>query len=113
MPIDKAKKHFLGKDGHERLNCAEALLKAFSELSPSDQKALCQGGGRSPNGECGAICAAKHILKKHHPEKITALENDFKEAAGSLQCQEIRKLRKLSCLGCVEKAAELLHKEVK
>jgi hypothetical protein len=57
MPIEKAKKHFLGKEGHERLDCAQAILNL----------------------------------------------------AGSLKCDEIRKLKKLSCLGCVEKAAEFLH----
>jgi len=29
MPVEKAKKHFLEKEGHERLDCAKAILKAF------------------------------------------------------------------------------------
>jgi hypothetical protein len=32
-------------------------------------------------------------------------ENFFKEKAGSLKCAEIRGLKKLSCLGCIEAAA--------
>ncbi|MFH1347950.1 MAG: hypothetical protein ABIH22_04590 [Candidatus Margulisiibacteriota bacterium] len=113
MPINKAKKHFLGKDGHERLNCADAILKAFTELDSTAKEALCKGGGRSPNGECGALCAAKYILKKHDPEKVAELESFFVDLAGSKKCDEIRGLKKLSCLGCVEKAAEYLHSQTK
>ncbi len=47
MPIDKAKKHFLGSDGHERLNCAGAIIKAFTELDPKDKDLICKGGGIS------------------------------------------------------------------
>jgi len=109
MPIDKAKKHFLGKDGHERLNCADAILKAFDELDPGSKDKLCKGGGRSPNGECGAYCAAKTILEGKDPGKVEELKKYFEDLAGSLKCDEIRSRRKLSCLGCVEKAAEFLH----
>lgn len=110
MPIEKAKKHFLGRDGHERLNCADAILKAFGELDEASRQTLCQGGGRAPGGECGALCAARTILSKKDPARAEELEKAFVELAGSGKCAEIRKLKKLSCLGCVEKAAELLHK---
>ncbi|MBU0686841.1 MAG: C-GCAxxG-C-C family protein [Candidatus Margulisbacteria bacterium] len=109
MPIEKAKKHYLGKDNHERLNCAESILRAFPELSKDAKDSLCKGGGRAPGGKCGAYCAAKFILEKHAPEKLKEFENYFKNLAGSLKCDEIRRNRKLSCLGCVEKAAEYLH----
>ena len=109
MSIEKAKKHYLGIDGHDRLNCADAILKTFSGLDPTTQESICKGGGRSPNGECGAYCAAKTILDKQNPDKIKGLTDYFLKLAGSLNCKEIRKLKKLSCLGCVEKAAEYLH----
>jgi len=112
MSSSKAKKHYLGTDGHERLNCADAILKAFSELDQPTQQKLCKGGGRSPDGECGALCAAKTILQKQQPEKVKKLEDDFFQLSGSTKCNEIRKLKKLSCLGCVEKAAELLHAQI-
>lgn len=112
MSIEKAKNHFLGKAGHKRLNCAEAILKAFNELDPSEQESICKGGGRSPNNECGALCAAKSILREYDPEKVGELEVKFIEAAGSGKCDEIRKLKKLSCVGCVEKAARLLHERL-
>ncbi len=107
--VEKAKKHYLGKEGHERLDCAQSILRAFSELDEKDKESLCKGGGKAPNGECGAFCAAKHLLTKRCPGKLKEFEAYFNEAAGSLKCDEIRKTRKLSCLGCVEKAAEYLR----
>lgn len=112
MPIDKAKKHFLGKDGHERLNCAGSILTAFAELDRNTQDSISLGHGRAPDGECGAYYAAKFLLEKKYPEQKKGFEDYFTKLAGSTKCNKIRKLRKLSCLDCVEKAAEYLHKEV-
>jgi len=101
MSIEKAKKHFLGKDGHERLDCTGSILKAFPEFNQ-------KSGSLFPGDECGAYHAAEFLLKKDHPEKIPEFKYFFENAAGSTKCAEIRKLRRLSCLGCVEKAAEYL-----
>jgi hypothetical protein len=109
MPIEKAKKHYLGKEGHERLDCARAILKAFEHLDPEMKETICQGGGRAPGNVCGAYCAAKQLLAKKNPARLKEFEEYFSALAGSLKCDEIRKLRKLSCLGCVAKAAEFLH----
>jgi hypothetical protein len=40
-----------------------------------------------------------------------ALIHAFTEKAGSEKCQEIRKLKKLTCAGCIQLAAEELIKE--
>jgi hypothetical protein len=111
MPIEKAKKHFLGKEGHERLDCAQAILRAFAHLDPEMKETLCKGGGKAPNGLCGAYCAAKYLLGKNCPEKLKEFEEHFEKLAGSLKCDDIRKLRKLSCLGCVEQAANFLYSQ--
>ncbi|MFC1511000.1 C-GCAxxG-C-C family (seleno)protein [Candidatus Margulisiibacteriota bacterium] len=110
MAKNKAGKHFLGQDGHKRLNCAEAIIEAFKgKLSTDEQALLCKGGGRSPEGLCGAYCSAKHLLQKNCPDKVKEFTKSFIEQAGSLNCQEIRSGKKLSCLGCVEKAAEFVE----
>ena len=108
MSIEKAKKHYLGKDGYEKLNCAQSILKVFSGLDQDQKETLCKGGGQAPGGVCGAFCAAKHLLEKNHSEKLKEFVDYFKNVAGSLNCREIRAMRKLSCVGCVEKAAEYL-----
>ena len=114
MSIEKAKKHYLGKDGHARLNCAQSVLVAFKEHFGIDEKTIAKylsyGGGNAPEGRCGAYCAARHIIEQKQPDKLREFETFFLNAAGSLKCKEIRQGRKLSCVGCVEKAAEFVEK---
>ena len=109
MSVEKARAHYIGKDGCPRMNCAQAVAAAFQHKLdfPSDlidHLETC-GGGRAPGGECGALYAARMVLRKAHPERVKACEEAFLIAAGSLKCREIRSLRKLSCIGCVETAA--------
>ncbi len=84
MSVEKARAHYIGKGGCQRLNCAQTVVHAFKDkfgFSGEDvvRFAGC-GGGRAPLGECGA-----------------------------LKCREIRSTNKLSCVGCVEKMAECLE----
>jgi hypothetical protein len=112
MSIEKAKEYFLGLSGQQRLNCTQAVLKAFQEKFSITDELISQckayGAGKAPEGCCGAFYAAKYILEKNCPEKCRDLENKFISEAGSTMCKEIRALRKLSCLGCIEKAAEIM-----
>jgi len=114
MSIEKAKKHFLGKEGHARLNCVQSILTAFKDKVSFDEKTMAKlasyGGGNAPEGLCGAYYAAKCLLEKNLPNKLQELETFFRNAAGSLKCKEIRQMKKLSCLGCVEKAAEFVDR---
>jgi hypothetical protein len=48
--------------------------------------------------------------KQQDKEKIAELEEYFLEHAGALECSNIRGLKKLSCVGCVEKSSEFLEK---
>ncbi|WP_027398328.1 C-GCAxxG-C-C family (seleno)protein [Anaerovorax odorimutans] len=112
MPIKKAINHFLGKNGHKRMNCAQAVINAFKEKYDIDDDTVklfrLYGSGRAPEGICGAYFAARFALEKKNPEKLKDFEKYFIDQAGSIKCHEIRSNRKLSCLGCVEKSAEYL-----
>ncbi len=112
MSKEKAKSHYLGREGSKRLNCAQAVLEAFRErfgIRPEKvMEYASHGSGGAPGGVCGAYAAARHILEIHHPEKLKEFEEFFGHKAGSLKCAEIRRLRTLSCLGCVEQAEEFL-----
>jgi hypothetical protein len=109
----KAKNHFLGKDGHVKLNCAQSVIKAYHDLFKTPEQEVNvfagSGGGKAPEGQCGAYYAAWHLAFKNNPLKINQFEQDFINAAGSLKCKQIRNQGKLSCLGCIEKAADLLE----
>ena len=113
MPIKKAKDHYLGRNNLRRLNCAQSVLAAFKgHYGISDQEieaAVSHGSGNAPGGVCGAYSAARQVLEKNQPDKLADFDQYFHALAGSLSCRQIRKDKKLSCLGCVEKAAEYLY----
>jgi hypothetical protein len=94
-----------------KFNCTQAVLKAFqleSGISEETiQTAALQGGGRAPEGVCGALHAARVILG--NAPALEEIENDFSSKAGSKQCREIRGMRSLSCSGCVTLSAYLLE----
>lgn len=112
MSTEKAKDYYLNKSGKGKLNCGQAVIAAFIDKFLLDENAIrlfaAYGSGRAPGGECGACYAAKFILKGNHPEKISQCEDAFVSKAGSTKCKEIRRLKKLPCVGCVETAAEFV-----
>jgi predicted Fe-Mo cluster-binding NifX family protein len=93
----------------ERLNCSQAVLAAYQETTGDrscpvvDFKPL--GGGRAPDGTCGALHAACLIA----PEVESTLRSQFVKRAGSTACKELKKDHKLPCEQAVEIAAELLE----
>ncbi len=109
---EKAKNHFLGLNGHKRMNCALAVVEAFHEKYPLDPKHKEElhncGGGKAPGGICGGIYAAKVILDQYATGKSEMALSEFASIAGSVKCSEIRKAKKLSCLRCVELSSEHL-----
>lgn len=113
MSVEKAKANYLGTEGHERLNCAQSVAEACGSKFDLTQERFASlhmcGGGRAPQGKCGALHAAQVLLEKKFPDRISSCEDIFLREAGSIYCREIRAFKKLSCIGCVEKAAGLLE----
>ena len=108
MKAAEAKALFRGED---KLNCAQAVLKAFQAVSDrSDDDistAAAAGGGKAEGGLCGALHAARVLLDD--PAILQSLERDFEAQAGSLLCKQIRKLRELPCRECVALVARVLE----
>ena len=94
--------------GPDRNNCAQAVLKAYASLTGVDQRCVERfsrlGSGRAPDGECGALFAAKSMLADDSARQT--LHDTFTRVAGSPTCREIRQLGQLSCKQCVETAAD-------
>lgn len=113
MSVAKARECFLGKTSAGRLNCAQSVVCAFKGKFALPDAMVAEfaayGGGKAPGGKCGAFYAARLILEKRAPDKLRGFEEAFVAQAGAMTCKEIRALRKLSCLGCIEKAAEWLE----
>jgi hypothetical protein len=93
----------------ERLNCAQAVLHAWREVSGDTSIALTDlkpfGGGRAPDGLCGALHAACVVA----PDRTGALKQNFAVRLGSLYCKELRAAKVHPCETCVGQAAELLQ----
>ena len=98
MSAEEAKKNYLGHSGPRRMNCAESIAHAFKNKIPLSDEELKNyknfGGGRAPEGYCGAIYAAKCLLEKSGSEKAALLPEIFRNIAGSFKCREIRTLKK-------------------
>ena len=91
-----------------RYNCAQAVLKAYAPSVGLEDACLEQfshlGSGRAPEGECGALFAAKVILQDHSAKQ--RIEEEFVHATGSNKCRDIRRSRRLTCEECVQTAAD-------
>lgn len=93
----------------QRLNCAQAVLHAWHEVSGdhriplADLKAF--GSGRAPGGFCGALHAACLIV----PGQTETLKLNFAARLGSIYCRELRAAKIHPCETCVSLATELLE----
>jgi hypothetical protein len=96
----------------ERMNCAEAVVCAYQEVSGETAIAISEmkrlGSGRAPGGLCGALHAACTIA----PDKAERLKARFAEIAGSVVCKEIKRAKQHPCEFCVSEAAQLLENEL-
>ena len=107
MHSKKAGELFHKKKGY---NCGQAILKAFQDVFDITDQQIEEfsafGGGRAEDGVCGALHAARSLIKDEEKRKI--LDQKFLDMAGSLKCKEIRKLKRLDCKGCVQTVASIL-----
>ena len=96
----------------ERLNCAQAVLYAWREVSGDTTVAIAElknfGGGRAPDGLCGALHVACLVV----PDRAEALKQNFAAQLGSLYCKELRAAKVHPCETCVGQAAELLELQI-
>ena len=97
----------------EKLNCAQCIVKAFQAQLNIPEEVIAgfrkYGGGRAPEGICGALYAADYLLKQQGKNSI---QEEFREKAGAVMCRELKKKRKVSCEMCVNIADELLEKKL-
>ena len=103
---EEVKRYF---HGEEKFNCAQAVLKIMEEKYPNKAELIpafkAFGGGRAPDGVCGALYGALELLPE---SEHLNLRNEFCKSAGSEKCKAIKKLKQLSCPSCVEVAVDLV-----
>ncbi len=96
---------FYTAPGHP-YNCAQAVALGNGHEELAEELSRC-GGGRAPEGLCGALHAALLLAP---PETRQALKEAFLKEVGALTCREIKGGTGTPCLQCVETAAALLEK---
>jgi hypothetical protein len=94
-----------------RGNCAQSVAFAWGSTfvgarGVEDVFEGC-GGGRAPDGLCGALHASCELAGA---EAAAAIKAQFAEQTGGDQtCKAIRAAKRVPCTTCVEIAAELLE----
>jgi hypothetical protein len=100
--------------GRSRLNCAQAVFKAFAPHTGMSNRRISYysnaGHGCAPDGECGALFAARRLVGR---ENYDELERLFVERAGAKECRTIRKTRSAGCGECVEAAGDAVREILK
>ncbi len=106
----KALEYFLQPPA--RYNCAQAVLAAYREVTGDCRCTLesfqTLGGGRAPEGICGALHAACLLC----PEATPSLQAAFQAQTGALTCHALKK-PDVPCTDYVALAAELLEEASK
>jgi len=93
----------------ENLNCAQVVLDAWQRATRLDvamvEEYRAFGGGRAPEGECGALYAACQAV----PATAASMRTAFAQKAGSGHCLTLKRELRFPCKECVGLAAELLE----
>ena len=87
-------------------NCAQTVCAAFGRDDLLEQMKAC-GGGRAPEGTCGALYAAMTLV----PERAEAFAAAFRKANGSSLCRELKGTHRVPCQTCVSTVASLVEAE--
>ena len=94
----------------EHLNCAQSVLYAWREVSGDTSIPLAEvklfGGGRAPDGLCGALHTACMVA----PDQAEALKQIFADRLDSIYCKELRAAKVHPCETCVTQVTELLER---
>lgn len=87
-----------------RHNCAQAVAFAHGDADMVAAMAHC-GGGRAPEGMCGALYAAMLCC----PDRAEQLRKEFALATGGhLTCADIKRQAHIACERCVQLADALV-----
>ncbi|MBR5894435.1 MAG: hypothetical protein IKZ13_02690 [Akkermansia sp.] len=88
-------------------NCAQTICAAFNRDDLLEPMKAC-GGGRAPEGMCGALYGAIQVA----PERAEELKAAFIEKNGAWKCCDLKGgAQRVACQQCVAVAAQLVSSE--
>ncbi len=97
-------------------NCAQCILKTYqlrSQLSDEDieRDYRSKGGGKAPEGLCGALYASRVLLGEDSKE-AAELTEDFRKELGAVTCLGLKRDLHVPCTRTVSTADALLNKQL-
>ena len=102
-PVEKALETF--RQPPHMYNCAQTVCAAFGRTDLVDEMKAC-GGGRAPEGMCGALYAATRLL----PDKAAEMVEGFRAVNGATCCRDLKGANRVPCQECVRCAATQVEK---
>ncbi len=103
--MSKEKSLLLFRTPPHNYNCAQTIAAGFEQYALVEAFKTC-GGGRAPEGLCGALYAAMELA----PEaKRAEILEAFRLKNGAVACHELKQTFRVACPQCVATAAELLE----
>ncbi|MBP5640267.1 MAG: C_GCAxxG_C_C family protein [Victivallales bacterium] len=105
MLIDKEREEasLIFRKPPRMLNCSQSVAAACGHDEMVDGLSGF-GGGRAPEGMCGALYAAMAMVPE---EKRAELRKRFAESVGNEACRDIKAVNKVPCIDCVATAIAL------
>lgn len=98
-----------------RHNCAQAIVNKWHSQFGLPQSVIDDmiafGGGRSPEGLCGALYAAVELLPMADDKK--QIIDEFRNITGQTKCRALKCDKKVTCEQCVDIADSLIEKVVR
>lgn len=89
-------------------NCAQSVAAGFDRASLVEELRLC-GGGRAPEGVCGALHAALRMVPEKDRDEVV---KQFTAQAGSPYCRVLKRELNFPCTECVRLAAALTEEHL-
>lgn len=102
MSLSRALKTF--RQNPWKYNCAQSISAAFGREDMVPALGSC-GGGRAPEGLCGALYGAITVA----PYLREQLTHSFLEKRGAITCHDLKRKAGADCRLCVSTAAGLLE----
>lgn len=99
---------YFGKT-EDKLNCAQAVLKAFQNEFLITEEEIKEfgnyGRGKADNGLCGAIYATNYLMQKKNDKLVL---KEFENKLGAIQCKTLKEM-KLSCLDILKISDKIIE----
>ena len=86
-------------------SCAQTVCAAFGRVDLVCSLSYC-GGGKAPEGLCGALYGACQVV----PECRDEIIRDFSLLMGAHTCRELKRAHHTPCPHCVATASDLVER---